>query len=80
MNKYYVDEAYDRGFVRPAFGLGLLCYAFDRYVIDSLVWLATAIPRGAGAAMRTFDHGSVQAYALTMICGIGAILVFMLVF
>ena len=78
-NKYYVDEAYDRGLVRPLFALGRIAYAIDQYVIDSLVWLVTAVPRGAGATFRGMQQGATQGYALGMMCGLAVILVFVLV-
>ena len=35
--KYYVDEIYDRLFVRSLKGLGLILQAFDRFIVEGLV-------------------------------------------
>ncbi len=73
-NKYYVDEAYEAGIVEPAWTGGKVCVGLDDYVIDGLVWLATAIPRGLAYLLRTLQGGAVQGYALTMVAGITIIM------
>ena len=74
-NKWYVDELYDAAFVRPAHGLGRFCVALDDYFVDGLLWVMTAIPRGLAYMLRGLQSGVMQAYALTMIGGIAAILI-----
>ena len=54
--KYYVDEIYDRAFVRPLRGLGRVCFGTDSYGVDGIVWFVSAVPRGVGrscASART---------------------------
>ncbi len=72
-NKYYVDELYEAGVVKPARNAGRVCVGLDDYLIDGLVWLATAVPRGIGYALRTFQSGVLQGYGLSMVTGIAVI-------
>ena len=47
LNKYFVDELYDRLFVEPTKQIGRLCDWFDRTIIDGLV---RSIDRGTDAS------------------------------
>jgi NADH-quinone oxidoreductase subunit L len=73
-NKYYFDELYEDLLVRPARGVARFLVGLDDYLIDGLLWLVTAVPRGAALALRTFQSGFVQGYALSMALGIAAML------
>jgi len=68
--KYYVDEGYDAAVVRPLWGSARILDGVDRYVIDGLVWLATAIPRLLGFMLRTWQGGLLQGYAVVMVFGV----------
>ena len=75
VNKYFVDELYDRRIVeafRAAFGA---MWAFDIHVIDGLAnrlgWLAAA----GGSGLRRAQTGIVGNYALTIVAGLLVILV-----
>ena len=75
VNKYFVDELYDRRIVeafRAAFGA---MWAFDIHVIDGLAnrlgWLAAV----GGGALRRAQTGIVGNYALTIVAGLLVILV-----
>jgi NADH-quinone oxidoreductase subunit L len=72
-HKYYVDEAYDEMIVRPLRGGGHACVGFDDFVVDGLIWLVTAIPRGLAYAARVLQRGALQGYALTMALGLGLV-------
>jgi NADH-quinone oxidoreductase subunit L len=74
-HKYYVDEMYNAGVVEPARRTGRVCVGLDDYLIDGLVWLATAIPRGIGLMLRPLQSGLLQGYALSMVAGIAIIVV-----
>ena len=74
-NKYYVDEIYDAGLIEPARRTGRVCVGLDDYLIDGLVWVATAIPRGIGLLLRPLQSGLLQGYALSMVAGIAIIVV-----
>ena len=70
LNKYYVDELYDRVAVRPTAAVsGWLWRVFDVVVIDGLV---NGIARfvGTNAALwRRWQTGNVQHYALSFLLG-----------
>jgi NADH:ubiquinone oxidoreductase subunit 5 (subunit L)/multisubunit Na+/H+ antiporter MnhA subunit len=75
VNKYFIDELYDRRIVnafRAAFGA---MWAFDIHVIDGLAnrlgWLAAS----SGSALRRAQTGVVGNYALTIVAGLLVILV-----
>jgi len=70
LNKYYVDELYDWALVRPLRRLGDLCYGIDQYVINSILWLITAVPRAVGFGLKGWQQGALQGYALGMAAGI----------
>jgi len=64
LNKYWVDELYDRVFVQGSIKIGSYFYAFDAYVIDGLVvdgigWFAEQ----AGRILGHLQGGNVQRYA-----------------
>jgi NADH-quinone oxidoreductase subunit L len=66
LNKYYVDELYDRLFVEPTKQLGKVCDWFDRTIIDGLV---RSIDRGtdAGSAAITWTEKHVIYAGLNII-------------
>jgi NADH-quinone oxidoreductase subunit L len=75
VNKYFVDELYDRRIVealRAAFGA---MWAFDIHIIDGLAnrlgWLAAV----GGSVLRRAQTGIVGNYALTIVAGLFVILV-----
>jgi len=68
-NKYYVDELYDAVIVQNAKRCGKLCVGLDDYLVDGLVWMVSAIPRGLGYVVRVFQSGMLQSYGLTMVAG-----------
>ncbi len=73
-NKYYVDEAYGASLVEPARKTGRFCVGLDDYLIDGLLWLITAIPRGFGYLARGFQSGVLQAYGLSMVAGLALLI------
>jgi NADH:ubiquinone oxidoreductase subunit 5 (subunit L)/multisubunit Na+/H+ antiporter MnhA subunit len=75
VNKYFVDELYDRRIVdafRAAFGA---MWAFDVHVIDGLAnrlgWVAAL----TGSGLRRAQTGIVGNYALTIVAGLLVILI-----
>jgi NADH-quinone oxidoreductase subunit L len=75
VNKYFVDDLYDRRIVealRAAFGA---MWAFDIHIIDGLAnrlgWLSAL----AGGGLRRAQTGIVGNYALTIVAGLLVILV-----
>jgi NADH-quinone oxidoreductase subunit L len=70
LNKYYVDELYDRIFVRPTFGVAeWAARVLDQGVIDRAVnGIAGLVLRAAGVLRRS-QTGLVMNYALSMLAG-----------
>ena len=77
-NKYYVDEVYDAIFVKPLRRLGEICYDLDNYLINSILWLITLVPRAIGFGLRRWQQGAIQGYALGMVVGLVVVLWWML--
>jgi NADH:ubiquinone oxidoreductase subunit 5 (subunit L)/multisubunit Na+/H+ antiporter MnhA subunit len=75
VNKYYVDELYDRRFVDAARALAGASWAFDIHIIDGLAnRLGWALAVG-GAGLRRVQTGIVGNYALTIVAGLLVVLV-----
>ena len=77
-NKYYVDEAYDEAVVQPLRRGGRICFGLDEYLIDGLIWVVTALPRGLAFGLRSFQHGALQGYGLSMAAGLAIIVLLVL--
>ena len=72
--KFYFDELYQWGIVKPL-ELGAAALAWiDREVVDGLVNLFGAVPRWLGAGFRNLQMGLVQFYALAMLLGLVVLL------
>lgn len=74
-NKWYIDEAYGVTVVEPMRTTGRICVGLDDYLIDGLLWIVTAVPRGLGYLLRSVQTGMMQGYALSMVAGIAVIVV-----
>jgi NADH-quinone oxidoreductase subunit L len=81
LNKWYVDEAYDKLVVRPTFAAAAqLWQRVDVSVIDGTV---NGVARGVawgGWLLRLIQSGQTQHYALAMALGIVAIVTMFLIF
>jgi NADH-quinone oxidoreductase subunit L len=75
LDKYYVDELYDRALVRPILTLSRWCAeSFDTGVIDGAVnGVATVFQRMA-SRLRRYQTGFVMNYALSMLVGVVTLL------
>jgi NADH-quinone oxidoreductase subunit L len=75
LNKYYVDEAYDRAIVQPVKGLstGVLWRGVDAGLIDGTVNGVGLAVRGWSAVLRRLQTGSVRAYAMSFFIGVVSI-------
>src|SRR5262249_27764543 len=78
LNKFYLDEIYDRFVVRPLSGFAEFSRIFDLDVWDKIVDLIGQVPRLAGLLFRPIQNGLAQFYALAMALGL-AVFVFALV-
>jgi NADH-quinone oxidoreductase subunit L len=75
LDKYYVDELYDRLFVRPTVALARWCaQAFDLGVIDGAVNGVAALVARSSLVLRRVQTGFVMNYALSMLIGVVVIL------
>jgi NADH-quinone oxidoreductase subunit L len=81
LNKWYVDEAYDRAFVKPTMtAAAALWKRVDVEVIDGAV---NGVARGVawgGWLLRLVQSGQTQHYALAMAGGIVVIITMLMVF
>ncbi|MBM3265932.1 MAG: hypothetical protein FJY97_21285 [candidate division Zixibacteria bacterium] len=74
LNKYYIDELYDRVIVRPIEQLAWIFWKIvDVVLIDGLLTIGALIVQGIGSLGRYTQTGVVQHYALIMV--IGAVIV-----
>ncbi|HKG93247.1 MAG TPA: NADH-quinone oxidoreductase subunit L [Gemmatimonadaceae bacterium] len=76
LNKYFVDEAYDRALVRPTYNLSrnVLWRGVDVGIIDALVNAAAKISRGVGGIGSSLQSGQVGTYAWVLLVGVLAVL------
>jgi NADH-quinone oxidoreductase subunit L len=72
-NKWYFDELYALLLLKPIRILAILCSYFDRYVIDSLVFLVGFFPQLLGYTLKPTQRGLLQRYAVGMLAGLAAI-------
>jgi NADH-quinone oxidoreductase subunit L len=72
LNKYYVDEFYDRAIVQPlkGFSSAVLWRGVDAGLIDGTVNGFGLAVRGWSAVLRRLQTGSVRAYALSFFFGV----------
>jgi len=75
VNKYYVDELYDRRFVDIGKTFAGAAWAFDIHIIDGLVNRLGWSFRLAGGGLRRAQTGLIGNYALSMIAGLLVVLV-----
>jgi NADH-quinone oxidoreductase subunit L len=76
LNKYWVDEAYDRWIVRPTYGLSrnVLWRGVDVGIIDALVNAAARVSRGVGGIGSSLQSGQTGTYAWVLLVGVLAVL------
>ena len=76
LNKYYVDELYDRAIVQPIkqTSTGLLWKVVDAGVIDGAVNGTGFVVRTGAAVMRLAQTGSVRVYAALLFVGVLVVL------
>jgi NADH-quinone oxidoreductase subunit L len=81
LHKWYVDEAYDRAFVRPTFtAAGELWKRVDVALIDGAVNVVARGIAWGGWLLRLVQSGQTQHYALAMALGIVAIVTMFMFF
>jgi NADH-quinone oxidoreductase subunit L len=75
VNKYYVDELYDRRFVDVAKAFAGAAWAFDIHIIDGLVNRLGWVIKLGGSGLRRAQTGVVGNYALSIVAGLLVIMV-----
>jgi NADH-quinone oxidoreductase subunit L len=77
LDKYYVDEAYDRVVVEPTVGIsrGVLWKGIDQGLIDGVLVNGSAkLARGIGGIGSWLQSGQVGTYAWVLVVGVLAVL------
>jgi NADH-quinone oxidoreductase subunit L len=75
LNKYYVDEFYDRFVVQPVLKGSRFCWkVIDTIIIDGTVNLVGWGAKGLGWGVSMFQTGSVNTYAFILTVGVLVIL------
>jgi NADH-quinone oxidoreductase subunit L len=79
LNRWYIDELYDRVFVRPTRALGdFVGRVFDPGVVDGVVNGISRFTGATAVALRTTQTGYLRNYALAILGGTVLILLFVL--
>jgi NADH-quinone oxidoreductase subunit L len=78
-NRFYIDELLTWIVVMPLWVVGRLGVFFDRSAIDGLLDVIAAIPRRLGWALRPLQNGRAPSYAMMMLIGLTASLIFLVV-
>jgi NADH-quinone oxidoreductase subunit L len=68
-NRFYLDELYAALIVTPLRLVAGLAAACDRGIVDGIVDGIARLPLAVGAAVRHFQSGLVQRYALAGVLG-----------
>lgn len=76
LNKYWIDELYDRTIVQPTKWLSdhVLWKVVDVWIIDGVVNGVGIFTRGSAAVLRMVQTGSVRAYAASIMIGVVLVL------
>ncbi|MDH3206233.1 MAG: hypothetical protein OEO79_06450, partial [Gemmatimonadota bacterium] len=75
LNKYYVDEFYDRFIVQPVIRGSRFCWnVIDAVIIDGTVNMVGWVAKGLGWGISMFQSGSVNTYAFILTVGVLVIL------
>ena len=77
-NKYYVDELYDACVVQPVKRASIWCWrAFEDGLVDAAVNGAGFFAQSLGGVLRRLQTGYVKSYAVSMLVGALAILLYL---
>ncbi len=74
VNKYWIDEIYDKWLVKPFVGLSQrLWKVVDIGLIDRATYKMTDIVRATGVSLSQLQNGNLQQYAMYMLIGLAII-------
>ncbi|MDQ0257210.1 NADH-quinone oxidoreductase subunit L [Evansella vedderi] len=69
LNKYYMDEFYQKAFVLPTVTIGKFFWEVDRSIIDGIVNFVGRSTRNSGRTFAKRHDGQLQTYGLVTIIG-----------
>ena len=73
-DKWRIDELYEETFIGAVDSLAEIAVVFDKWVVDGIIARVTAFVISLGGTiLRAAQTGRVQAYAFTMVLGLGGI-------
>jgi NADH-quinone oxidoreductase subunit L len=73
-DKWRIDELYEETFIGAVDTLAEISVWFDKWIVDGIIARVTAaVIAGTGSLLRIAQTGRVQAYAFTMVLGLGGI-------
>ncbi|HEY0009712.1 MAG TPA: hypothetical protein VGB55_13370, partial [Tepidisphaeraceae bacterium] len=76
--KLWIDELYQNAIVEPLRFVGRLLWIIDRYVIDGIVFMVGFAPQLGGFGLKlSTQRGYLQGYAVCMLLGLAAMLIWM---
>jgi NADH-quinone oxidoreductase subunit L len=80
-NKYYVDEIYSAGVVKPLLGFSkyFLGWVVDVGILGGIAWLLGGVALFAGAILQRWQSGNLRSYAAWLAAGAAVVLIFLLV-
>jgi NADH-quinone oxidoreductase subunit L len=74
LNKWYVDELYDKTVLSAVDALGDTAASVDQSIVDGILARLTALVVAAlGTVLRAFQNGVVHVYAAMMVIGLAAV-------
>jgi NADH-quinone oxidoreductase subunit L len=81
-NKYYVDEIYSAGFIKPTLLLSrdVFWRAIDQWLIDGAVNGTASASQGFGALARRLQSGNVRSYAGWVLIGAVVLIGYMVIY
>ncbi len=80
LNRWYLDQLYDRLFVQPATAIGqFVGRSLDPEVVDGVVNGVSRATYATAAGLRTLQTGFLRSYALAILAGAVVVLVFVLI-
>jgi NADH-quinone oxidoreductase subunit L len=73
-DKWRIDELYEETFIGAVDSLAEVSVWFDKWIVDGIIArLSGAVVAGVGGLLRVAQTGRVQAYAFTMVLGLGGV-------
>lgn len=76
--QWYLNELYDRLFVRPAVGLARLCFALETRGLDEGADGIARVTRGLGGGASRLQTGRLQVYVSVAVLLVGALAFYLL--